>query len=231
MKKIFFTIQFLLISFFLTAGDDISLLRYPDISPDATFVVFSYKGDIWKAPAAGGRSERLTDHIGDDTRPKFSPDGKMIAFSSDRNGNYDVFVIPAEGGYAKQLTYRSSPDVVTGWAGDGKDVIFPVKFVQIFIDNKFPVHRNRRISHLITFMRGQLYFIAPICIHLPEVESIILIRYIIYSSGTGYRPFVISLMAGQFHISVLLKIIAPDIIICRASIPLPEIRDSVYVKE
>ena len=124
MKKIFFTIQFLLISLFLTAGDDISLLRYPDISPDSTLVVFSYKGDIWKAPAAGGRSERLTDHIGDDTRPSFSPDGKMIAFSSDRNGNYDVFVIPAEGGYAKQLTYRSSPDVVTGWTGDGKAVVF-----------------------------------------------------------------------------------------------------------
>ncbi len=124
MKKLFFLVQILLISFLLTAGEDISLLRYPDISPDSQYVVFSYKGDIWKAPVKGGRSERLTDHIGNDVRPKFSPDGKMIAFSSDRDGNYDVFIIPSEGGHAKQLTYRSSDDEVTGWKGDGSAVIF-----------------------------------------------------------------------------------------------------------
>ena len=124
MKKTFIIIQILLLSFILTAGNDISLMRYPDISPDSNYVVFAYKGDIWKALVSGGKAERLTDHFGNDTRPKFSPDGKFVAFSSDRNGNYDVFVISAEGGPARQLTYRSSHDEVTGWTGDGSGVIF-----------------------------------------------------------------------------------------------------------
>jgi len=124
MKKLFFVFLISILTFFLTAGEDISLLRYPDISPDAATVVFSYKGDIWKAPVTGGMGRRLTDHMGNDIRPKFSPDGEQIAFSSDRNGNYDVFVIPAEGGPARQLTYRSSGDEVTGWTGDGSAVIF-----------------------------------------------------------------------------------------------------------
>ncbi len=124
MKKLITIIQILFFSFILTAGDDISLMRYPDISPDSLHVVFSYKGDIWKSSVTGGKAERLTDHFGNDTRPKFSPDGSLIAFSSDRNGNYDVFVIPVEGGLARQLTYRSSQDEVTGWNGDGTGVIF-----------------------------------------------------------------------------------------------------------
>ena len=59
-----------------------------------------------------------------DAYPRFSPDGKWIAFSSDRNGNLDVFIIPAGGGTAKQLTYHSADDTVLGWAPDGRGVLF-----------------------------------------------------------------------------------------------------------
>ena len=124
MKTLFIIIEILIFSIFLSAGEDISILRYPDISPDGNSLLFSYKGDIWKTGVEGGNAQRLTDHIGDDIRPKFSPDGKSVAFSSDRNGNYDIFVISANGGKPKQLTFRSSNDILNCWSPDGKSLIF-----------------------------------------------------------------------------------------------------------
>jgi tricorn protease len=56
--------------------------------------------------------------------PRFSPDGNSIAFSSNRDGNYDVFVIPVTGGKPKQLTFHTADDNVVGWTPDGKKVIF-----------------------------------------------------------------------------------------------------------
>ncbi|MFZ0821740.1 MAG: S41 family peptidase [Candidatus Acidiferrales bacterium] len=87
-------------------------------------IVFGYLGSIWVVNEDGSNPRRLTVHSAHDEFPRFSPDGKWIAFSSDRYGNNDVFVIPAEGGEAKQLTFNSSPDTVVGWARDSKNVIF-----------------------------------------------------------------------------------------------------------
>jgi Tol biopolymer transport system component/C-terminal processing protease CtpA/Prc len=104
--------------------EDISLPRYPAVSPDAQNIVFSYRSDIWISSIDGGEARRITDHIADDIRPVFSPDGKHIAFSSDRKGNYDVYVIPVEGGLPRQVTFRSSDDLVSDWSSDGKSIIF-----------------------------------------------------------------------------------------------------------
>jgi tricorn protease len=108
----------------LAAKEEISLLRYPDLSPDGQTVAFSYRGDIWLASSAGGEARRLTDHIADDSRPVFSPGGTHIAFSSQRNGNYDVYVIPVGGGVPTQVTFRSCDDFVTDWTADGNDILF-----------------------------------------------------------------------------------------------------------
>ncbi len=67
---------------------------------------------------------RLTDNQARDVYPRFSPDGNWIAFSSDREGNYDVYVIPSTGGKPRQLTYHSADDNVVGWSPDGKRVVF-----------------------------------------------------------------------------------------------------------
>ncbi len=98
------------------------LLRYPTYSKGK--VAFSYLGDIWIANEDGGGATRLTDSVAREVNPRFSPDGSWIAFSSNRNGNNDVFVIPVAGGKPKQLTYHSANDNVVGWTPDGKRVIF-----------------------------------------------------------------------------------------------------------
>ena len=101
---------------------DVKLARYPHYHQGR--IVFAYLGDIWTADETGGNVKRLTVHKARDVYPRFSSDGKWIAFSSDRYGNLDVFMIPAEGGTAKQLTFHSAEDTVLGWTPDSKAVLF-----------------------------------------------------------------------------------------------------------
>ncbi|MCY4186986.1 MAG: hypothetical protein OXD30_00695, partial [Bryobacterales bacterium] len=79
------------------------LLRYPDIHGDR--VAFVYAGDLWTASAQGGRAVRLTAHPGLELFPRFSPDGKWIAFTGQYDGDEQVYAVPAAGGEPRQLTY------------------------------------------------------------------------------------------------------------------------------
>ncbi len=83
-------------------------MRYSAISPNGKEIVFSYKGDIFKVPVTGGRAIQLTTHVAHDTRPVWSPDGKYIAFSSNREKNFNIYLMPAEGGAPTRLTTHSS---------------------------------------------------------------------------------------------------------------------------
>src|SRR5258708_9602988 len=106
----------------LPALADVRLLRHPTYSNGK--VAFSYLGDIWIANDDGTGVQRLTDHKAREVFPRFSPDGDWIAFSSNREGNYDVYVIPAAGGKPRQLTFNSADDNVVGWTADSKRVLF-----------------------------------------------------------------------------------------------------------
>ncbi|MBU0742451.1 PDZ domain-containing protein [bacterium] len=101
---------------------DMRLLRNPDIHGDT--VVFVQGGDLWTVPAAGGNARRLTSHVGFESQPKFSPDGRWIAFSGDYDGNNDVYVVPAGGGEPRRLTWHPLHDRVIDWEPDGKSVRF-----------------------------------------------------------------------------------------------------------
>src|SRR5579871_1634854 len=87
-----------LLAAFASAQEPIRFARTPDISPDGKLVTFSYLGDIWVVETIGGIARPVTMHEAHDISPIFSPDGRYIAFSSNRHGSYDVFVVPTVGG-------------------------------------------------------------------------------------------------------------------------------------
>ncbi len=104
------------------AGAQTRMLRSPTVS--ATQIAFAYAENIWVVSRAGGAAQRLTSFQGTTDGPKFSPDGKLIAFTGTYEGNADVYVVPATGGEPKRLTWHPGADNVTGWTPDGKRVVF-----------------------------------------------------------------------------------------------------------
>ncbi len=98
------------------------LLQQPTLS--ATDIVFAFAGDLWSVPRTGGEAHRLTTGPGRESNPAFSPDGSMIAFTGEYDGNVDVFMVPATGGIPKRLTWHPAPDTVLGWTPDSKRVLF-----------------------------------------------------------------------------------------------------------
>ena len=116
----------LLLFFFSTANRTAAAADAPLLvqSPtmNATQIVFVYGGYLWSVPRAGGEARQLTTG-GHEARPKFSPDGKWIAFTGQYDGNVDAYVMPAEGGEPKRLTWHPTADVVEGWTPDSKNVL------------------------------------------------------------------------------------------------------------
>jgi tricorn protease len=98
--------------------------RYPSISPDASAVVFCWRGDIWEVSSSGGLMRCLTPSSSYESFPVWSPDGSMIAFTSDRTGGGDVYVMPAGGGEAERLTWHGGFDQVMGWSAGSDSIYF-----------------------------------------------------------------------------------------------------------
>ena len=101
---------------------DARMLRYPAVSKDQ--IAFVYAGDIWLVPKKGGAAVRLTSSAGEESFPRFSPDGSKVAYSASYDGNVDVYVVPSTGGEPVRLTHHPMSDRVIGWTPDGKRVLF-----------------------------------------------------------------------------------------------------------
>lgn len=99
-------------------------LRDVKISPDGSEIIFTYKGDIYKVAAGGGSATRLTSQPSYESKPVWSPDGKSVAFASDRNGGQDIYIMPAAGGPARRLTFNSAAETPEAFTPDGKSVIY-----------------------------------------------------------------------------------------------------------
>lgn len=137
------------------------LMRYPDVSHDQ--VVFVYAGDLWVSPRAGGTARRLTSHPGDEIHPKFSPDGKWIAFTGEYDGNADVFVIPVAGGEPRRLTFHPGADRVLGWTPDSKKILFRSNRDSLLPDytRLFTVPVEGGVPELLSVPRASLSSFSP----------------------------------------------------------------------
>lgn len=131
-------------------ADEARLLRFP--ATNGTEVVFSYAGDLYKVPLKGGEAQRLTSHIGYEIFPRFSPDGKSIAFTGEYDGNREVYLIPASGGQPQRLTYTS-----TNERDDVGDRMGPNNVVLTWTKDGRIVYRNR----IGDGFEGKLWMVSP----------------------------------------------------------------------
>lgn len=122
MKKNLAFLSFIIASIPALAQIDAALFRYPDVSK--TQIVFVYANDVWIMPKEGGTAIKLSSPQGPEVMPKFSPDGKQVAFGAIYDGNRDIYVLPVDGGIPKRLTSHGYPDRVVDWTNDGKNILF-----------------------------------------------------------------------------------------------------------
>jgi tricorn protease len=122
MKNLFFLFFSLIFISNVYSQIDAKLMRYMDVSD--TQITFVYGGDIWIMPKTGGTAIQVTHSPGEESWPRFSPDGKSIAYSASYNGNVDIYVMPVLGGIPKRLTYHSHADRMVDWHPDGQTILF-----------------------------------------------------------------------------------------------------------
>ncbi|MFC4699037.1 S41 family peptidase [Glaciecola siphonariae] len=126
-------------------------VRYPAISPDASTIAFTYKGDIYSVAASGGQAQRLTFHKSHDFKPVWSKDGSQIAFASDRFGNFDVFVMDAKGGQAERLTFHSTNEIPSTFSHDNTQILFEGARMDTAAHRQFP---SARLGELYSVPRS-----------------------------------------------------------------------------
>lgn len=133
LKNSFFAVVFLVsssVSFY--AQQSVAYMTEPSLSPDRREIVFVSGGDIWTVPAMGGTASILVSHPATESRPKFSPDGKRLAFVSNRTGNGDIYILNLETNDLSRVTFDDSLDNLDAWSRDGKWLYFSSSSRDIF---------------------------------------------------------------------------------------------------
>lgn len=152
-------------------ADEARLLRFP--ATNGTDVVFTYAGDLYKAPLAGGQAQRLTSHVGYEIFPRFSPDGKSVAFTAQYDGNTEVYLIPAEGGEPRRLTYtatngrddlgdRMGPNnVVMAWTRDGDKIVYRNRISDSFDGRLWTISKDGGMPEALPLPEGGFCCYSP----------------------------------------------------------------------
>ncbi len=122
MRMTFFLLLFLSAVQISEAQIDARLFRYPDVSQ--THITFAYGGDIWIVAKTGGNATKLSSPKGSETFPKFSPDGKSIAFCGNYDGNTDIYTLSVGGGIPTRITHHGMYDRVIDWYPDGQSLLY-----------------------------------------------------------------------------------------------------------
>lgn len=171
MRKIFLLLALAFVWSSIEAQEETRLLRFP--TTNGSEVVFSYAGDLYTVSINGGEAKRLTSHIGYEMFPKFSPDGKSIAFTGQYDGNTEVYTIPATGGEPLRITYtatnarddlgdRMGPNnIVMGWTPDGKDIIYRNRISDGFTGKLYRVANHGGLSNAIPLPEGGFCSYSP----------------------------------------------------------------------
>lgn len=158
-------------SLHLVNAEEARLLRFP--ATNGAEIVFSYAGDLYRVSINGGEAQRLTSHLGYEMFPKFSPDGKTIAFTGHYDGNTEVYTIPSTGGEPLRLTYtatnsrddlgdRMGPNnIVMGWHPDGQSILYRNRISSGFDGKLYTVDKEGGLSIVIPLPEGGFSSYSP----------------------------------------------------------------------
>ena len=154
MKRILLaSATILLITLGVRSAEPIRLANNPALSANGQWLAFDWNGDIWLAPSTGGEAKPRTANAGRDTMPKFAPDGKEIAFVSDRDGSAHIYSIPLDGGLPKQLTFHTAGSIVQDFAADGQTMLIKATRDHFWRHGErfFTIKRNERSAEQMLF--------------------------------------------------------------------------------
>ena len=155
----------------LMAADEARLMRFP--ATNGSEIVFSYAGDLYKVPATGGEAQRLTSYVGYEMFPRFSPDGKTIAFTGQYDGNTEVYTMPSSGGEPLRITYtatnsrddlgdRMGPNnIVMTWTPDGNGIVYRNRISDGFSGKLYTVNKEGGLSEVVPLPEGGFCSYSP----------------------------------------------------------------------
>ncbi|MFQ5669235.1 MAG: PDZ domain-containing protein [Acidobacteriota bacterium] len=140
---------------------DARLLRYPDVSD--TRIAFVYAGDIWTVSREGGTAQRLSTPDGEESFPRFSPDGSLLAFSGNYDGNIDIYVIKTSGGVPLRVTHHPGTDRLLDWYPDGRSILYasPMESGTNRFDQLYKLNRHGGLPEKLPVPYGESGSISP----------------------------------------------------------------------